>query len=193
MNSISWNCCGLGKLRAIPELTALVRKHSPPILFSWKKKPKNPSSKIWKTDYTLKMFSSFQQWIPVEDSICIGKMELIFMFWMLPLPSLMWWWTQEWMMPGSLWVFTEIRQPGTLLGTTKTLMSQNEFIMVLCLEDSNKIVRSKEKWVGQTEGNNRWWSLEVPWIFVAFKTWALLATLSHGVIINLMGKLARLD
>ena len=33
MNCISWNCCGLGQSRAILELTELVQKYSPSIIF----------------------------------------------------------------------------------------------------------------------------------------------------------------
>ena len=33
MNCISWNCCGLGRPRAVLELTEMVKKHSPSIVF----------------------------------------------------------------------------------------------------------------------------------------------------------------
>ena len=49
MNYISWNCRGLGQPRAIPELTALVRKYSPSILFLMETKAKEPFLKNLKT------------------------------------------------------------------------------------------------------------------------------------------------
>jgi len=33
MNCISWNCCGLGKSHAVLELTEMVKKYSPNMVF----------------------------------------------------------------------------------------------------------------------------------------------------------------
>jgi len=47
----------------------------------------------------------------------------------------------------------------------------------------------KKKWVGQIEESDKWWILEVYWIFVASMIWVLLVHHSLGVTTNLMGKL----
>ncbi|KAL4632173.1 hypothetical protein ACB092_04G033300 [Castanea dentata] len=41
MNYINWNCCGLGQTRAVLELTELVKKHSPTIVFLMETKAKD--------------------------------------------------------------------------------------------------------------------------------------------------------
>lgn len=53
MNCISWNCRGLGQPRAIPELTALVRKYSLSILFLMETKAKEPFLKNLKNKLQL--------------------------------------------------------------------------------------------------------------------------------------------
>ena len=48
MNCISWNCCGLGKPRAVLELTEMVKKHSPSIIFLMETRSKDSTLKnLW--------------------------------------------------------------------------------------------------------------------------------------------------
>jgi len=53
MNCISWNCRGLGRPRAVQELTELVRKHSPSIFFLMETKAKDDHVKKLKSKLQL--------------------------------------------------------------------------------------------------------------------------------------------
>ena len=188
MSCINWNCHGLGQPRVVLELTELVKKKSPSIIFLMETKSKEQYLKklcsklklenvhieprvnasggltlYWKNGIDLNVLDSTPTYIDAVVNPGMDDVWRLTGFYGNPITA-----NQE-----HYWVLL------------KHLCLKME-IPWLCVGDFNEISKAEEKKGGAIRRERKMRDFRVPCTFVVFEIWDSWDPLSHGVTTNLM-------